>query len=80
MAFHSGIHEQKGTPLGIWLGLMLDEIPEALVIVASLIHSWIFLLAGRFYLTTQRRFLALLGSFSVILLMWASFNANNRCT
>ncbi|MCK5121470.1 MAG: cyclic nucleotide-binding domain-containing protein, partial [Methylococcales bacterium] len=50
MAFHTGIHQHKGAPLGIWLGLMLDGIPEALVIGASLIHSHLgySLLAGLF--------------------------------
>jgi CRP-like cAMP-binding protein len=50
MSFHADIKEHKGAALGIWLGLMLDSIPEALVIGASLIHSTIgfSLLAGLF--------------------------------
>ena len=80
MAFHSGIHEQKGAPLGIWLGLMLDGIPEALVIGASLIHSHLgySLLAGLFLSNYPEALSSSVGmrkqgmKFSIILLMWTS--------
>jgi len=80
MDFHIGIHEHKGAPLGIWLGLMLDGIPEALVIGASLIHSHLgySLLAGLFLSNYPEALSSSVGmkkqgmKFSVILLMWTS--------
>jgi len=80
MAFNTGIHQQKGAPLGIWLGLMLDGIPEALVIGASLIHSHLgySLLAGLFLSNYPEALSSSVGmrkqgmKFSVILLMWTS--------
>jgi len=44
------ISEHKGAPLGVWLGLMLDGIPEALVIGAGTAQSGLgySLLAGLF--------------------------------
>lgn len=43
--------EHKGAPLGIWLGLFLDSIPEALVIGASVAQAGLgfSLLAGLFF-------------------------------
>lgn len=80
MAFHSGIHQHKGAPLGIWLGLMLDGIPEALVIGASLIHSNLgySLLAGLFLSNYPEALSSSVGmrkqgmKFSVVLFMWTS--------
>lgn len=45
------ISEHKGAPLGVWLGLMLDGIPEALVIGAGTVNSGLSfsLLAGLFF-------------------------------
>jgi CRP-like cAMP-binding protein len=80
MAVHIGTHEQKGAPLGIWLGLMLDGIPEALVIGASLIHSNLgySLLAGLFLSNYPEALSSSVGmkkqgmKFPMILLMWTS--------
>jgi CRP-like cAMP-binding protein len=45
------VTEHKGAPLGIWLGLFLDSIPEALVIGASVAKAGLgfSLLAGLFF-------------------------------
>ncbi len=45
------VNEHKGAPLGIWLGLFLDSIPEALVIGASVAQADLgfSLLAGLFF-------------------------------
>ncbi|MCK5829636.1 MAG: cyclic nucleotide-binding domain-containing protein [Methylococcales bacterium] len=45
------VSEHKGAPLGIWLGLFLDSIPEALVIGASVAQAGLgfSLLAGLFF-------------------------------
>jgi len=80
MTFHTGIHQQQGAPLGIWLGLMLDGIPEALVIGASLIHSNLgySLLAGLFLSNYPEALSSSVGmrkqgmKFPVILMMWTS--------
>jgi CRP-like cAMP-binding protein len=80
MAFNTGVQEHKGAPLGIWLGLMLDGIPEALVIGASLIHSNLgySLLAGLFLSNYPEALSSSVGMrkqgmrFSVILFMWTS--------
>jgi len=44
------LQEHRSAPLAIWLGLMLDDIPEALVIGSSLVHSQVSvsLIAGLF--------------------------------
>ncbi|MBN2159737.1 MAG: cyclic nucleotide-binding domain-containing protein [Spirochaetes bacterium] len=44
------VAENKGAPLAIWLGILLDGIPESLVIGASLVHASISisLIAGLF--------------------------------
>ncbi|WP_305907394.1 cyclic nucleotide-binding domain-containing protein [Methylomarinum sp. Ch1-1] len=80
MAFHADISQHKGAPLAIWLGLMLDGIPEALVIGASLIHASLgfSLLAGLFLSNYPEALSSSVGmrrqgmKFSVILLMWSS--------
>jgi len=80
MSFHQGIKQHKGAPLGIWLGLMLDGIPEALVIGASLIHSGLgySLLAGLFLSNYPEALSSSVGmrkqgmKFPVILFMWTS--------
>ncbi|MCF6204564.1 MAG: cyclic nucleotide-binding domain-containing protein [Methylococcaceae bacterium] len=80
MDYQIGIHDHKGAPLGIWLGLMLDGIPEALVIGASLIHSHLgySLLAGLFLSNYPEALSSSVGmrkqgmKFSIILFMWIS--------
>jgi CRP-like cAMP-binding protein len=49
-AFILELPSQHGAPMAIWLGIMLDGIPEALVIGASLVHSQlsVSLIAGLF--------------------------------
>jgi CRP-like cAMP-binding protein len=44
------IEEHRNAPVAIWLGLMLDDIPESLIIGSSLVHSQISfsLIAGLF--------------------------------
>ncbi len=44
------VEENRGAPLAIWLGILLDGIPESLVIGASLVHASmsISLIAGLF--------------------------------
>ena len=78
MVFHSDVRQHKGAPLGIWLGLMLDGIPEALVIGASLIHGGLgfSLLAGLFLSNYPEALSSSIGmrrqgmKFPVILMMW----------
>jgi CRP-like cAMP-binding protein len=80
MAVHADISQHKGAPMGIWLGLMLDSIPEALVIGASLFHSSLgfSLLAGLFLSNYPEALSSSVGmrrqgmKFSVILLMWTT--------
>jgi len=45
------LHENRGVPVAIWLGILLDGIPESLVIGASMIHAQISLslVAGLFF-------------------------------
>ena len=72
--------ENKGAPLAIWLGILLDGIPESLVIGASLIHSSISfsLIAGLFLSNYPEALSSSMGmkeqgkSFPRILLMWSS--------
>jgi CRP-like cAMP-binding protein len=74
------MHEHSGAPLAIWLGIMLDGIPESLVIGASLIHSHISLslLAGLFLSNYPEALSSSVGmrqqglSFNRILFMWTS--------
>lgn len=80
MAIHAEFIQHKGAPLGIWLGLMLDGIPEALVIGASLFHSSLgfSLLAGLFLSNYPEALSSSVGmrrqgmKFSVILMMWTA--------
>jgi zinc transporter ZupT len=46
----NALQQHRSAPLAIWLGLMLDDIPEALVIGSSLVHSQVSvsLIAGLF--------------------------------
>ncbi|NOQ12911.1 MAG: cyclic nucleotide-binding domain-containing protein [Methyloprofundus sp.] len=77
---HFDISEHKGAPLGIWLGLMLDGVPEALVIGAGTAHSGLAfsLLAGLFFSNYPEALSSSSGmrqqgmKFSTILLMWTS--------
>ena len=78
MIFHTDVRQHKGAPLAIWLGLMLDGIPEALVIGASLIHGGLgfSLLAGLFLSNYPEALSSSIGmrrqgmKFPVILMMW----------
>ena len=78
MAFYTDVSQHKGAPLGIWLGLMLDGIPEALVIGASLIHGGLgfSLLAGLFLSNYPEALSSSIGmrrqgmKFPVVLMMW----------
>lgn len=75
---HFDISEHKGAPLGIWLGLMLDGIPEALVIGAGTVNSGLSfsLLAGLFFSNYPEALSSSSGmrqqgmKFSTILFMW----------
>ncbi|NOR79847.1 MAG: cyclic nucleotide-binding domain-containing protein, partial [Methyloprofundus sp.] len=77
---HFDISEHKGAPLGIWLGLMLDGVPEALVIGAGTVHSGLAfsLLAGLFFSNYPEALSSSSGmrqqgmKFSTILFMWTS--------
>jgi zinc transporter ZupT len=72
--------EHKGAPLAIWLGIMLDGVPESLVIGSSLIHSHVSLslMAGLFISNYPEALSSSAGMkqqgfrFSRILLMWTS--------
>ena len=79
-AFNFNVSEHQGAPLGIWLGLMLDGIPEALVIGSSLGQSGLgfSLLAGLFFSNYPEALSSSVGmreqgmKFRIILLMWTS--------
>ena len=70
----------KGAPLAIWLGILLDGIPEALVIGASMVgsHVSLSLLAGLFVSNYPEALSSSVGmkqqgfSFRHTLLMWGS--------
>jgi len=72
------VGEHKGAPLGIWLGLFLDSIPEALVIGASVAQSGLgfSLLAGLFFSNYPEALSSSVGmreqgmKFRTVLLMW----------
>ena len=72
------ISEHKGAPLGIWLGLFLDSIPESLVIGASVAQAGLgfSLLAGLFFSNYPESLSSSVGmreqgmKLSTILLMW----------
>lgn len=75
---HFDISERKGAPLSIWLGLLLDGIPEALVIGAGTVHSHLSfsLLAGLFFSNYPEALSSSSGMrqqgmrFTTILFMW----------
>jgi zinc transporter ZupT len=70
----------KGAPLAIWLGILLDGIPEALVIGASMVgsHVSLWLLAGLFVSNYPEALSSSVGmkqqgfAFRHTLLMWGS--------
>lgn len=74
------VSEQKGAPLAIWLGILLDGIPEAIVIGASIVGSPVSLplLAGLFVSNYPEALSSSVGmkrqGFSIrqTLLMWGS--------
>jgi zinc transporter ZupT len=76
----TGLRSSKGAPLAIWLGILLDGIPESLVIGASLIYQDISLalLAGLFLSNYPEALFSSIGlrqqGFSVrrVLSMWTS--------
>ena len=78
MSLNLDFSNHKGAPLGIWLGLMLDSIPEALVIGASLTQTGLSfsLLAGLFFSNYPEALSSSVGmrhqgmKFNKILLMW----------
>ncbi len=79
-AFNIDLSAHQGAPLGIWLGLMLDGIPEALVIGSSLSQSGLgySLLAGLFLSNYPEALSSSVGmrdqgmKFKMILFMWTS--------
>lgn len=70
--------EHKGAPLGIWLGLFLDSIPEALVIGANVAQAGLSfsLLAGLFFSNYPESLSSSVGmreqglKSSTVLIMW----------
>ena len=74
------IKEHGGAPIAIWLGIMLDGIPESVVIGASMVHSTLSLslLAGLFLSNYPEALSSSMGmrqqglSFRRVLLMWTS--------
>lgn len=78
MAVHVKLH--KGAPLAIWLGILLDGIPESAVIGSSLIHGPVSasLIAGLFLSNYPEALSSSVGmqqqgmSFARILFMWTS--------
>jgi CRP-like cAMP-binding protein len=72
--------EQKAAPVAIWLGILLDGVPESLVIGASMIHSHVSLslLGGLFLSNYPEALSSSVGmkqqgfSFKRIFLMWTS--------
>lgn len=74
------VKQHHGAPMAIWLGIMLDGIPESLVIGASLIHTHISLslLAGLFLSNYPEALSSSVGmrqqgmSFNWVLFMWTS--------
>ena len=74
------VSEHKGAPLGIWLGLFLDSIPEALVIGASVAQAGLgfSLLAGLFFSNYPEALSSSVGmreqglKRSTVLMMWTA--------
>ncbi len=77
------IQEHRQAPLAIWLGLMLDDIPESLVLGSSLVHSHVSwsLIAGLFLSNYPEALSSSIGmrqqglSWQRVLLMWTSVMA-----
>ena len=77
------IQEHRQAPLAIWLGLMLDDIPESLVLGSSLVHSHVSLslIAGLFLSNYPEALSSSIGmrqqglSWRRVLLMWTSVMA-----
>lgn len=77
------IEEHRNAPVAIWLGLMLDDIPESLVIGSSLVHSHISisLIAGLFLSNYPEALSSSVGmmqqgfSFRGLFSMWCSVTA-----
>ena len=74
------LSEHKGAPLAIWLGILLDGIPEGLVIGSTMLghHVSLSLLTGLFISNYPEALSSSAGmkqqgfSFGRILLMWSS--------
>jgi len=74
------LHENRGVPVAIWLGILLDGIPESLVIGASMIDAQISLslVAGLFFSNYPEALSSSAGmrqqgfSFTQVLIMWTS--------
>jgi CRP-like cAMP-binding protein len=74
------VKQHGGAPIAIWLGIMLDGIPESLVIGSSMIHARpsLSLLVGLFLSNYPEAFSSSVGmkeqgfSFPKILIMWTS--------
>ncbi|MDR9402343.1 MAG: cyclic nucleotide-binding domain-containing protein [Halothece sp. Uz-M2-17] len=74
------IEEHRSAPVAIWLGLMLDDIPESLVIGSSLVHSQVSfsLMAGLFLSNYPEALSSSVGmmrqgfSFRRVVSMWSS--------
>ena len=72
------VSDHKGAPLGIWMGLFLDSIPEALVIGSSVAQAGLgfSLLAGLFFSNYPESLSSSVGmreqgmKLSTILMMW----------
>ncbi len=79
-AVHQHVTEQESAPMAIWLGILLDGIPESLVIGSSMLHGHISysLLAGLFLsnypeaLSSSAVMLQQGWSFRRVFLMWFS--------
>jgi len=78
--FAEKIKEHAGAPIAIWLGIMLDGIPESMVIGSSMVHSTLSLslLAGLFLSNYPEALSSSMGmrqqglSFRRVLFMWTS--------
>jgi CRP-like cAMP-binding protein/zinc transporter ZupT len=78
--FAEKIKEHAGAPIAIWLGIMLDGIPESMVIGSSMLHSplSLSLLAGLFLSNYPEALSSSMGmrqqglSFRRVLFMWTS--------
>ncbi len=74
------IGQHRGAPMAIWLGIMLDGIPESLVVGSSMIHAQVSmsLIAGLFLSNYPEALSSSVGmrqqgmSFARVLFMWSS--------